>query len=382
MEATAIRSTNTTNQTDWLDIARELGPRFADRAAAVDDEDLFVAENFAELKASGLAAAGVPAELGGGGASHAELAAVLRELAQHCGSTALAFAMHTHQVAVAAWRWKHQKAPVDGLLKRVAAERIGLLSSGGSDWLYGSGAATRVDGGFRINARKVFVSGAPAGNLLLTSAVYDDSEAGPTVLHFAVPMNAAGVEIVPTWRALGMRGTGSHDVVLHDVFIADAGISGRRPQGKWHPLFHIISMLAFPLVYAVYVGVAEAARNAAVREAASRRTDDHLVYLIGGIDNELAAARLALADMLAAAATDQPGFAVTNRVMIGRSLVARSVLAVAELALEAVGGQSFYRSRGLERLFRDLQAARFHPLADGAQRDYAGRTALGLEVRA
>jgi alkylation response protein AidB-like acyl-CoA dehydrogenase len=51
------------------------------------------------------------------------------------------------------------------------------------------------------------------------------------------------------------------------------------------------------------------------------------------------------------------------------------------LTLETAGGASFYRSRGVERLFRDLQAARFHPLADGAQHDYAGRSALGLEVR-
>jgi len=381
MEATAIRPAPAVTSDPWLETARTLGPRFAERAAAFDEEDLFVADNFADLKAAGLISAAVPKELGGGGASHAEVAAVLQELARHCGSTALAFAMHTHQVAIAAWRWKHQKAPVEGLLKRVASERIVLLSSGGSDWLHGSGCATRVDGGYRIDARKVFVSGAPAGSLLMTSAVYADPDAGPTVLHFAVPMSAPGVTIVPTWRTLGMRGTGSHDVVLHDVFIADAGVSGRRPQGKWHPLFHIISMLAFPLVYAVYVGVAEAARDTAVRTATLRRIDDHLVYQIGSIENELTAARLALADMLAAAATDQPGYATTNRVMIGRALVARSVVRVAELTLETAGGASFYRSRGVERLFRDLQAARFHPLADGAQHDYAGRSALGLEVR-
>jgi len=382
MEATAIRPPLAGSGVQWFETARKLGPRFAGRAATVDEEDLFVGENFAALKSVGLVSAAVPAELGGGGATHAELAAILLELARHCSSTALAFAMHTHQVAVAAWRWKHQKAPVDGLLKRVAAERIVLLSSGGSDWLHGTGSATRVDGGFRINARKVFVSGAPAGDLLMTSAIHDDPETGPTVLHFAVPMNASGVEIIPTWQALGMRGTGSHDVALKDLFVADASISGKRPQGKWHPLFHIISMIAFPLVYAVYVGVAQAARDLAVLQAAKRRTDEHLLYLIGGIENELSAARLALAEMLAAAATDQPGYEVTNRVMIGRALVARSVLKLAELALEAAGGGGFYRSLGLERLFRDLQAARFHPLQEGAQRDYAGRMALGLEVRA
>ena len=44
---------------------------------------------------------------------------------------------------------------------------------------------------------------------------------------------------------MGMRGTGSHDIELADVFIPDSAISLKRPQGKWHPLFHIISMIAF-----------------------------------------------------------------------------------------------------------------------------------------
>ena len=85
--------------------------------------------------------------------------------------------------------------------------------------------------------------------------------------------------------------------------------------------------------------------------------------------------------MFAAAATNKPGRETTNRVMTG-TLVARSVLNVAELALQAAGGSGFYRTTGHERLFRDAQAARFHPLREGAQRDYAGRMALGLEVRA
>ena len=94
-----------------------------------------------------------------------ELAHMLRTLAHHCGSTALAFAMHTHQVAIPAWRWKHQKvAVVEPLLKRVAAEKIIVVSSGGSDWVAGSGKAERVEGGYKITARKVFSSGSPVGS--------------------------------------------------------------------------------------------------------------------------------------------------------------------------------------------------------------------------
>ena len=383
MSITAIKLAEENKMTASEKIAAvlsELEPRFAERAAAADEQDRFVVENYAELKAQGLIAAGVPEELGGLGTSHAELCEMLRRIAYRCGSTGLAFSMHTHQVATNAWRWRHQKAPVDGLLKRVAAENIVLLSSGGSDWLQGSGTATRVEGGYRINGRKIFSSGAPAGDLLMTSAVYHDPEAGPSVLHFAVPMKAEGVKLLDTWKVMGMRGTGSHDIELTDVFIADAAIGGKRPQGKWHPLFHIISMIALPLVYSAYLGVAEAARDLVVEKTRKRKADHRSIELIGSIDNELTVARLALRDMIAAAATNDPGLATTNRIMIGRALVARAVLKTVELAMEAAGGGAFYRAAGLERLFRDAQAARYHPLREGAQQIYAGRIALGLDV--
>jgi alkylation response protein AidB-like acyl-CoA dehydrogenase len=83
---------------NWLNLAESLGGQFAAKEVEADENDQFVAENIAQLKASGLVAAGVPAELGGGGASFSDLCAVLRSLGRHCGSTALAFSMHTHQV--------------------------------------------------------------------------------------------------------------------------------------------------------------------------------------------------------------------------------------------------------------------------------------------
>ena len=84
------------------------------------------------------------------------------------------------------------------------------------------------------------------------------------MLHFAVPLKAEGVRSLDTWRTLGMRGTGSNDLQLDQVFVPDAAISGRRPAGKWHMLFHIISLIAFPIIYSAYVGVAEAARAKAL----------------------------------------------------------------------------------------------------------------------
>jgi len=255
----------------WTELANELGETFAARAAKHDETDAFVVDNYADLKARKVFAAGVPEELGGGGASAADLAGMLRTLGHHCGSTALALSMHTHLVATAAWRWRNQKAPVDGLLKRVATENLVLVSTGGADWLQGSGKAVKVDGGYRVTGRKIFCSGAPAGALLSTTAIVDDPVDGPTVLQISVPVSASGLKIQDNWRTIGMRGTGSHDITLEDVFVPDAAVALRRPSGKWHPLIHVVSMVALPLINAVYVGVAEAARDLALEAVRKKR---------------------------------------------------------------------------------------------------------------
>lgn len=361
-------------------VAREIAPVLAERASKYDESDAFVAENYRLLKESGLVEAGVPQELGGGGADVAELAEMLRTLAHACSSTALAFSMHTHQVAIPAWRWRHQKVmAAEPLLKRVAAERLILLSSGGSDWIGGSGKAVRVDGGYRVSARKVFTSGAPAGDMLVTSALTETGE-GPAVIHFAASMKAPEVTVTDTWHALGMRGTGSHDVVIEDLFIPDAGVSLIRRAGEWHPAFQIIATTAFPLIYAVYLGVAEHARDLAIDLARRKPPTSYSLELAGRMETALRAARLAHRWMLEVMGRNDPSAVTVNDMMIGRSLLADNAIRTVELALELAGGAGFYRRNGLERCFRDIQAARFHPLQSGPQAHYAGAMAFGLPV--
>ena len=92
----------------WVKTMQSAGPRFAPHGVACDADDLFVSENYSALKQMGAFTAHIPAELGGGGASYEETAEMLRTLAHHCASTALALAMHTHLVAASVWRWHRE----------------------------------------------------------------------------------------------------------------------------------------------------------------------------------------------------------------------------------------------------------------------------------
>ena len=365
---------------DWNERAHRVAEAIRGHTAAHDADDSFVTEGYAALKDDGFFTALVPEELGGGGASVSEICDAIRVLAAACGSTALAFSMHSHLVAVAAWRWRHQGAPTEGMLRRVAGEGLILVSSGGSDWLESGGTAEKVEGGFRINGRKPFSSGSPGADLLSTSAVYDDPENGPTVLHFSVPLKAEGVELVETWQVLGMRGTGSNDIVLTDVFVPDAAIMGRRPKGVWHMLFHIISMIAFPLIYSAYLGVAEGARDLALAAAKKRPGGAQLPQLAGEMENALMSGRLAHRRMTELADTGSPGPETTSEAMVLRTLVAKAAIETVERAVLLAGGGAFYRRMGLERAWRDVQAARFHPLQEKPQLELTGRVALGWGI--
>lgn len=376
MTAPAAAAVDLSRNSDSSDLSARinaLAKGFARQAAANDAADRFPAENFAQMKANQIFSAGIPAELGGGGASYRELAGMLGQVARHCSGTALALAMHTHPITMLVRRWRNDPAAVEAPLRKIAAEELMVLSTGGNDWLDGSGAAKPVEGGYHVSARKRFVSGCEAGNLLMTMAI-----CGNEVLHAAIPMSSKGITIEKTWKTLGMRASGSHDVVLDNVFVPEGAITVRRPAGVWHPFFHLVSLVAFPLIYCVYRGVAETLRDEAVKAAARRRNDPDVQLQVGAMQTALTTAIAAHEQMVALGEAATPGPETTAQIMTLKRIVADNLLATGSLALDAAGGSAFYRDNGMERLFRDLQGARYHPLTSLPQQRLAGRLALGL----
>jgi alkylation response protein AidB-like acyl-CoA dehydrogenase len=369
------------NSTDWLATANQLSADFATRAADHDANDTFAAENYAKLREAKLFSAPVPSELGGGGATFAQHCEMIRAIGRGCGSTALAYSMHSHLLQALIWRHRHGAVPpAEPLLRRIAKEQLILVSSGGSDWLDGSGTLTKQNGSYTFKARKIFGSGSPSGDLLLTTGIYDDPEKGPTVLHFGVDMHGPGVTVLDNWRTMGMRATGSNDIVIDGVTVQDAAVSVRRPKGKWHQFFNVAVPIIFPLVTSAYVGVAETAREIAVAQAAKRRDDPVVQSLIGEMDTELLVAQAALADMVALASTEYtPDLANADLTFKRKTIAARALVRVGHLAMEVAGGGSFFRALGLERCVRDIQGVRFHPLHEMRQYQFSGRVALGLD---
>ncbi len=357
--------------------AAAVGAELAAHAERHDRDGSFVEEGVQILRDAGLLTIAVPEELGGAGATVSDVAAVQRELARHCGSTALATSMHQHVTTFTAWRFRKGLPGAEATLKRVVEDGIILVSTGGADFTHPRGEATKVDGGFLVSGHKVFASLSPVGNVLSTMFRYDDPEQGPRVLNVPVPMGE-GVQVLDTWDAMGMRGTGSHEIVIDGVFVPEEKVLANRPHGTIDPPLQVILSIALPIITAVYLGVAEGAYEAAVASAASKAGDPTVQRQVGLMSNRLRVASWALDGALAMVGDDPvPSLDTLDAVMAAKREVAEAGIEVCDLAMEVAGGGAFFKGSVIERAYRDVRGLKLHPLSPEQTLVHAGRVALG-----
>jgi acyl-CoA dehydrogenase len=361
----------------WITAARDLAPQLAQYAPQHDRDGTFVHEGIELLRTHGFLPMLVPREAGGGGATIAEASGALAELAHGCPSTSLVYAMHSHVLAAQVWR--HHRGLPAPVLAKVAQDDLLLVSTGAADWLGSSGSAIRVEGGYVVSGRKSPASGSPAGAIMATSARWESPD-GPQVIHCSIPFATAGVTVEETWDAIGMRGTGSDTIVLDGVFVPDQAVALVRPADVWHPIWSVVLGVALPLIMSTYVGVAETAAAEALAAAAPRAGDPDIAPMVGRMLGRLAIARDTCRAMIDAAddlrfdnTLDHASLSLTRK-----STVAEACIETVRLAQQVAGGAAFRRG-GIERLYRDVQGALYHPLPAVRQERFTGRVALGLE---
>ncbi len=367
----------TDREAQFVARATACGPVLAEHAARHDRDGTWVAESFQHVKDAGLLKIAVPTELGGDGATIREVAMVQRELAKYCGSTALASSMHQHVTAFTAWRYRRNLPGAEATLKRIVDDGIVLVSTGGGDFTRPRGEAVKVDGGYKVSGRKLFASQSPVGSVLSTMFVYDDPERGQRVLNMAVPVNVEGVTVHDNWNTLGMRGTGSNDVSIDGVFVPEDKVLADRPYDELDPPLQVICSIAFPIITAVYLGVAEGARDYAIASV-SKPTDPSVQRQVGLMNNRLQVASWALDGALAVVGDDpKPSHGTVAAVMAAKREIANAGIEACDIALELGGGAGFFKGSPLERAYRDIRAIKFHPLSPEMTLLHAGRLALG-----
>ncbi|HYN95656.1 MAG TPA: acyl-CoA dehydrogenase family protein, partial [Pilimelia sp.] len=288
--------------------AARLAPRFAARAAGYDREGSFPVDDFADLRQAGLFGLMVPRQLGGAGAGFADYAAVAYELARGNGATALVFNMHA-SVTGALGAVTEELAEALGIPAAALEARDRFLADAAAGSWYAVAMSERgvgsrlsqlstvyepVDGGYRIKGAKTFCSGAGHADAYLVAARSATDQA--VVSQFLVPAGADGLQVEPTWDSLGMRATSSHDLHLDVTVPAGALLGG--VEGLALVVAQLMPHWMVASYAAVYVGVAQAAVDAAVEHVGARSLGrlPAVRARIGRADAAVAAARLAVAE--------------------------------------------------------------------------------------
>jgi alkylation response protein AidB-like acyl-CoA dehydrogenase len=375
---------------DHVARASELAETIAERAAAHDRDASFPFENFDDLAKAGLLALTVPAALGGTGAGARDTVRILTIIGKADPSTALVLSMHyiNHLVMARSPRWparlsrKLAKETVEGmaLINALRVEpELGSPARGGLP----ATIARRTETGWRLSGRKIYSTGAPILNWYLVWARTDEPET--RVGQFLVPAGLPGTRIEETWNHLGLRASGSHDVIFEDVvFPLDYEVDVRKPE-EWTAPDVTQATIHAIFVAAIYHGVARAARDWLIKFLRERvpanlgaplATLPRAQEILGGIEARLAV-NVRLIDSFAGEFDAGLPLSATESNIV-KLTVTNNAIAAVEDALSLASNHGLSRQNPLERHFRDVLCGRVHTPQDDSTRIAAGRLALGI----
>lgn len=359
-----------------------------------DRDGTFPVEVFKGLREEGVLAATVPTELGGLGVSSLhDVCLALSTVAEADASTALALHMQLSRGLTLTHEWRHGAGRARALaerLLRAMGSREAVVCTTVKD-AGGGRVVTRLraapDGGWTLSGRKTLASLAPVATDFVVSAQVE--VAGVTRSAAAVlPRDTPGLTVLDNWDGLGMRASGSVDVLLEDCPVRAGDVFLRGPVGERDDAALAGQTVSSVTMLGIYVGVAQAARDHVAAElnrrggapAAGTRT------LLAEIEARLHALRstvagtLSVADFLAYEFDGDP-------VERGRRMMfdfQRAKLTVNRLAPEivadcvtVVGGASYAWSHPLARFHRDVRAGAFmHPFTYADAVDWLCEAAL------
>lgn len=389
----------TEQQQYLLTLAGELAETFAKRAHENDWAGIFPLQNYDDLRDAGYLRLSVPKEYGGLGASLIDVVLAQYRLAQGDASTALAASMHIANIAKMAENAGDEYNEFFANICRAVVEDGAMLNAALSEPATGSpsrgGLPTTVarrqeDGSWIIDGRKTFTTGSHALSFFLTScAIEDETNLEPIEAErgqFLIPRTAEGLRIEDTWNTVGMRGSGSNDVILEHVRVpADAYMERELPANPGAKLR--LSAWSFPTV-AVYLGIAQAARNEAVNFARRRRPNSikqQSIAAIPHVQEKIAKMELALLQCdavffgIAEQFSQDPESVPASQFAAAKYLVTNHAVEIVDLAMRLVGGASLSLNFPLQRYYRDVRAGLHHPPMDDVTLSSLAKDALEQE---
>ena len=375
---------------EMADSIRETTRRFAaDRiaplAARIDAEDSFPRELWPEMGSLGLHGITVEEEFGGLGLGYLEHVVAVEEVSCASASIGLSYGAHSNLCVNQIRRWGNADQKAKYLPKLVSGEHVGSLAmsetGAGSDVVAMKTRAERVEGGYRLNGTKFWITNAPCADILVVYAKTVPDGGSKGITAFLIEKDFAGFSIGQKIHKIGMRGSPTAELVFQDCFVPDTQVMG--------PLNGGVKVLMSGLDYervvlaGIQIGIMQACIDTVIPYLQERK---QFGVPIGSF--QLMQAKVA--DMVVALNSSRAYvYAVAKACDAGKTtrhdaagailFASENAVKVAGEAIQALGGAGYTKDWPVERYWRDAKLLDIGAGTNEVRRMLIGREVIGLE---
>lgn len=366
--------------------ARFARERIAPISAEIDAQDRFPRELWPAMGALGLHGMTVAEEDGGLGLGYLEHVVACEEISRASASVGLSYGAHSNLCINQIARWGSTEQKAKYLPGLISGDHVGSLAmseaGAGSDVVSMRLRADRVEGGFRLNGTKFWITNAPYAQTLVVYAKTQPEAGSKGITAFLLEKDFPGFSIGQKIDKLGMRGSPTAELVFQDCFVPDENVMG--------PLNGGVKVLMSGLDYervvlsGIQLGIMQACLDVVLPYVRERQ---QFGRPIGGfqlmqakIADMVVALNSARAYVYAVARACDAG-QTTRQDAAGAILYAsENAVKVAEQAIQALGGAGYTKDWPVERYWRDAKLLDIGAGTNEVRRMLIGREVIGAEA--
>ena len=359
------------------DFARE---RVRPHAAVYEAAGAYPPELFTELAGLGLMGMTAPESVGGAGVDYVSYALALIEIAAGDGALSTVVSIHNSLIVTALLRFGSPAQQARFLPDLIAGKGTGAFAlteaDAGSDASALRTRALKVDGGWRLNGGKQFISSGRIAKLAIVFAVTDPAAGKRGISGFIVPTETAGYVVDKVEHKLGQAASDTCAIRFDDVFVPEDLVLGAPGEGYRIALSNLEAGRIG--IAAQCIGMADAALEIAVRYARERTSVGQPIIEHQAVGHRLAglAARLEAARQLVlhAAAVKDTGASCLNEASMAKLVASEVAEEVASGAIQTLGGYGYLEEYGVAKIYRDVRVCQIYEGTSDIQRMVIARS--------
>jgi butyryl-CoA dehydrogenase len=345
---------------------RDTARRFADevvapRARELDETETYPADIVQQLAELGFLGLPYPEEYGGAGLDTLAYVIAVEEIARACGSTAITFAAHVSLGCGPVWGVGTEEQKQKFLVPMASGEALGAFGltepNAGSDAAGTETRAEKVNGAWRVNGSKIYITNGSVAKYITFTARTDASKGTKGISAFIMDTATPGFKVGKREKKMGLRGSDTVAVSFEDCMVPLENMLG-DPAGGFRAFMTTLTGGRIS-IGALALGLAQGAYEHARRYSKERRQFGKAIaefeavqFMLADMATKIEASRLMVYH---AAALKDAGLPFAKEAAMAKLFASEAGMWVTDKAIQIFGGLGYCRDVPVERMHRDAK---------------------------